>query len=43
MIRGTAPIAPIVKDEMKSMAVSMTPLSTAAGVEIWVDASDRGH
>ena len=41
MIRGTAPIAPIVKDEMKSMGRINDALIYGSSVEIWVDASDE--
>lgn len=41
MIRGTAPIAPIVKDEMKSMGRINDALIYGSSVEIWVDAKDE--
>lgn len=41
MIRGTAPIAPIVKDEMKAMGRINDALIYGSSVEIWVDATDE--
>lgn len=40
MARGSAPIAPIVKDEMKSMGRINDALIYGSEVEVWVDAED---
>ena len=41
MARGKAPIAPIVKDEMKSMGRINDALIYGSEVEVWVDAEDK--
>lgn len=41
MMRGTAPIAPIVKDEMKSMGRINDALIYGSDVEVWVDSTDE--
>lgn len=41
MIRGSAPIAPIVKDEMKAMGRINDALIYGSEIEVWVDAEDK--
>lgn len=41
MIRGSAPIAPIVKDEMKAMGRINDALIYGSEIEVWVDADDK--
>lgn len=41
MARGCAPIAPIVKDEMKAMGRINDALIYGSEVEVWVDADDK--
>lgn len=41
MMRGTAPIAPIAKDEMKSMGRINDALIYGSDVEVWVDSDDE--
>ena len=41
MIRGKAPIAPVVKDELKTMGRINDALIYGSEIEVWVDAEDK--